>query len=280
MELLLLLKENKWEDIIFSKDFNFKNYSIPETILGHAPFIAEPYFGHRSRIYQLDLYSQPDKIADIIIQAYDEGVRAINLVNDENLIKGFDLACDAGCKMKVIATVGKSNMDYIAPNYEIASEVDWDKDIEFFSNYDCPLMLVDEFIVDGYNWSLTSKILGEINDAGVLSGIITAFPYKTTDKLINNSIDMDLFDFYMIPINSFAYMMDTPSFLKNQREEFREKLLSLNKKIIACRIFAAGILMPDEAFAFLNNLDFIDLITFGVASKNEIIKDMEVLKRF
>ncbi|MBQ9025729.1 MAG: hypothetical protein IJ104_05035 [Methanobrevibacter sp.] len=230
-------------------------------------------------MYYEDLYTQPERIADVILQAYDCGVAAINLVNNENLLKGFDLACDNGCKMKVVATVGKSDVDYLNPNYEVACEVDWEDDIELFSSYDTPVMLVDEFITDAYKWNLTSKILNSINDSGALSGIVTAFPYRTTD-LLKDNLDMDLFDFYMIPLNSFAYMMDTPSFLKAQREEFRSKILDLNKKIIACRIFSVGIQTPQESFTFLNNLDFVDLITFGVASEEEIKKDMEVLKSF
>ena len=215
----------------------------------------------------------------IILNAYDCGVRAINLINDGNILKAFDRACENGCDMKVIATVGKSEIDYLAPNYEVACEADWEGDIELFSGYDAPVMLVDEFITDAYKWNLTSKILGEINDAGALSGLVTAFPYRTTN-LLKDNIDMDLFDFYMIPINSFAYMMDTSSFLKAQRAEFREKILDLNKKIIACRVLSAGIQTPDEGFTFLNSLDFVDLVTFGVASVDEIKKDMEVLKSF
>ena len=223
----------------------------------------------------MDLYSQPDKIAEIILTANDNGVEAINLVNNDVLIKAFDLACDNGCEMKVIGTVGKSDVDYLNPNYEIAREVDWHEDIDLFTQYDCPLMMIDEFIVDGYNWSLTSKILEEINNHS-LSGIITAFPYRTTD-LLSDNINMDLFDFYMIPVNSFAYMMDTPSFLKAQRAEFRKKILELNKKIIACRIFAAGIQTPEEGFNFLNSLDFVDIVTFGVASTDEVKEDINVL---
>ena len=245
--------------------------------MGYGPFLAEPYYGHRARLYQLDLYSQPERIADVILTAFDEGVKAINLVNNENLLKGFDLACENGCEMKVIATIGKSDVDYLAPNYEVACDVDWQDDIELFSKYDSPVMLVDEFIVDAYKWNLTSKILEGINDSSALSGIITAFPYRTTD-LLQDNIDLDLFDFYMIPINSFAYMMDTPSFLKAQRAEFRQKILDLNKKIIACRVFSVGIQTPEEGFNFLNTLDFVDLVTFGVASEEEIKKDMEVLK--
>ena len=106
-------------------------------ILGNAPFIAEPYFGHRSRLYDLDLHRNPDAIADIIIESYNHGVRAINLVNDDALIKVFDMALDEGCDMKVVATVGKSDVDYMNPNYDVAKEVDWEDDIELFDNYDC-----------------------------------------------------------------------------------------------------------------------------------------------
>ena len=263
--------------IIFLNNLVIKDKAVPEAVLGYGPFLAEPYYGHRARLYQLDLYSQPDKIAEVILAAWDEGVNAINLVNNKNLLKGFDLATDNGCEMKVIATIGKSEVDYLAPNYEVACEVDWQEDIELFSAYDTPVMLVDEFITDAYKWNLTSKILSQINDSDSLSGIVTAFPYRTTD-LLKDNIDLDLFDFYMIPLNSFAYMMDTPSFLKAQREEFRQKILDLNKKIIACRVFAAGIQTPQEGFNFLSNLDFVDLVTFGAASKDEIKEDMEVLK--
>ena len=74
--------------------------------------MAEPYYGHRSRLYYDDLYTQPENMAEIILSAYDLGVGAINLINDENILKAFDLACDNGCDMKVIATIGKSEIDY------------------------------------------------------------------------------------------------------------------------------------------------------------------------
>ena len=216
---------------MFFEDLEYKGKVIPQTILGYGPFMAELYYGHRSRLYLDDLYNNPQNTADVIIEAYNQGVRAINLVNNSNLLKAYDLAVDAGCEMKVIATIGKSDVDYLNPNYEVAKEVDWDDDIELFSSYDCPLMLVDEFIVDGYDWKLTSKILSEINNVGSLSGIVTAFPSKTTDLLPNN-LDMDLFDFYMIPYNSLSYMMDISAFNASQRQEFIEKVVSLNKKII------------------------------------------------
>ena len=212
---------------MFFEDLEYKGKFIPQTILGYGPFMAELYFGHRSRLYLDDLYNNPQNIAEVIIESYNQGVRAINLVNDDNLLKAYDIAVSEGCEMKVIATIGKSDVDYLNPNYEVAKEVDWDEDIDLFSQYDCPVMLVDEFITDGYDWSLTSKILNRIGDAGALSGLVTAFPMRTTEMIVQN-LDMDLFDFYMIPYNSLSYMMDISAFNASQRQEFIEKIVGLN----------------------------------------------------
>ena len=264
---------------MFFEDLEYKGKSIPQTILGYGPFMAELYFGHRSRLYLDDLYNNPQNIAEVIIESYNQGVRAINLVNDDNLLKAYDIAVSEGCEMKVIATIGKSDVDYLNPNYEVAKEVDWDEDIDLFSQYDCPVMLVDEFITDGYDWSLTSKILNRIGDAGALSGLVTAFPMRTTEMIVQN-LDMDLFDFYMIPYNSLSYMMDISAFNASQRQEFIEKIVGLNKKIIATRILAAGVLKPQEAFTFYKNVDFVDAICMGVASVSEASEDFKLLKEF
>lgn len=264
---------------MFFEDIGYKGKSIPQTILGYGPFMAEPYFGHRSRIYQIDLYDNPQAIAEVIMESYNQGIRAINLVNDSKLLKAYDMAMDEGCEMKVIATIGKSDVDYLNPNYEVAKEVDWDDDIELFSNYDCPLMLVDEFITDAYDWRLTSKILNRINDAGSLSGLVTAFPSRTTDLLPVN-LDMNLFDFYMIPLNSISYMMDISAFNASQRQEFVDRILKLNKKIIATRVLAAGVLKPEESFAFYKNVDYVDAISIGVAKVEEARDDFSLLKEY
>jgi hypothetical protein len=264
---------------MFFEDLEYKDKAIPECILGYGPFMAELYFGHRSRLYLDDLYNNPQNAAEVIVESYNQGVRAINLVNNPNLLKAYDIACDEGCEMKVIATIGKSDVDYLNPNYEVAKEVDWEEDIELFSSYDCPLMLVDEFITDAYDWRLTSKILNEINDSGSLSGLVTSFPSKTSDLIVDN-LDMDLFDFYMIPYNSLSYMMDISAFNASQRQEFIEKIVNLNKKIIATRILAAGVLKPKEAFTFYKNVDFVDAVCMGVAKVEEAREDFEMLKEF
>ena len=74
--------------------------------------------------------------------------------------------------------------------------------------------------------------------------------------------------------------MDISAFNASQREEFKQKLLGLNKKIIASKVLAAGVLNPKEAFTFLSNIDYVDLITLGVAKVEEASEDFSILKEF
>ncbi|MDL2246670.1 hypothetical protein LJB96_03530 [Methanobrevibacter sp. OttesenSCG-928-K11] len=262
---------------IFNDSLEFKDKLIPETILGTAPLTGETYFGHRARLYQLDLHRNPENIAKIICSAYDEGVKGINLVNDDALLEGWKIAQENGCNMEIISTIGKREVDYLAPNYEKSKNVDWIGDIELFSSMGSELMLIDEFIVDGYDWDYIEKILKEINNRNILSGIITSFPFETINKLLDEEVNTDLFDFLMIPINKLAYMMDTPSFLEKERNELNILLQKLDKKIIASKVLAAGIQMPEEAFNFLKTLNHIDLVTIGVASEKEVKDDFNLL---
>lgn len=178
--------------------------------------------------------------------------------------------------MDIIATIGKVEVDYLNPDYEESRNVDYLSEIEMFKSLNAKVMLVDEFIVDRYDWDFIGDILENINKHS-LSGLITSFPFKTTKEIISSNLNKDLFDFYMIPINQLAYMMDSPSFLQKERDELKDLLLAIDKKIIASKILAAGIQMPKEAFNFMDKLDYIDLVTIGVASEKEVKEDFEVL---
>ena len=172
--------------IIFNEDLEFKGKSIPRVVLGNAPFLADAYFGHRTRLYNLDLLRNPNKVSKIIEKSYECGARSINLANKENLLKAYGMACDNGVEMKAVSTIGKTEMDYVMPNYQQAKmEATWKEDIESLSQYDNSMMLVDEFLVDTYDWDFICEILDAINDAGIPSGIITSFPFKTSEKLID-----------------------------------------------------------------------------------------------
>jgi len=260
---------------IFQNNLVFKNKEIPRIILGTGPFTAESYFGHRSRLYHLDLEINSDNVAKIINKSSELGIKAINLVNNDNLIESYQKAKDSE-EIVVIGTVGKSKIDYINPDYEKAKEVNWKKDIAILSKFNCPIMLIDEFITDSYDWNLLEEILTEIKKQGIFPGLITAYPFKTTKKLIDSPI-LDLFDFYMIPVNKLGYMMDIESFMEEERKELAKLLKKLDKKVIVNKILACGIQQVEEGFEFLKTLDYVDMVAIGIATEEEAKIDFELL---
>ena len=174
-------------------------------------------------------------MANIIEKSYDLGVKSINLSNNENLLKAFKIAVNNGVDMKVVSTLGKTDMDYVRPDFNQArEEANIKEDIEKLAEFDNSVMLIDEFLVDSYDWDYLTNILEEINDKGINAGLITSFPFKTTEKLLKSSLveDKNLFDFYMVPVNKVAYMMDCDDFLINNQQKLENLLKKLDKKII------------------------------------------------
>ncbi|AMK14885.1 hypothetical protein [Methanobrevibacter olleyae] len=268
--------------IIFNEDLEFKGKSIPRVVLGNAPFLADAYFGHRTRLYNLDLLRNPNNVSKIIEKSYELGVRSINLANKENLLKAFEIASNDGVEMQAVSTIGKTEMDYVLPNYDEARrEATWKEDIENLAQFDNSLMLVDEFLIDTYDWDFITEILEAINDTGIPSGIITSFPFKTSEKLIDSPIieDKGLFDFYMIPVNKVGYMMDVPDFRANKQEELVNLLNKIDKKIIINKILAVGIQRPEEAFNFLKTLDYAEMVSVGIASEMEAEETFGILNK-
>ena len=238
---------------MFQNHIEIKNKKIPQTSLGTAPFIGMPYFGHRSRLYQLDFYNNPENILKVIRKSYDMGVRAIQLIPEEPVVKALEMAQDEGLKLDIWGTIRKENLM---------------GDIELLSNLNSSMMLLDEWVTDKSEMDFIAGALDIINDENSIAGLITALPKETTPKLIDSDIK-DLFEVYMVPVNKLGYMMDYSTFLTPEREELASLLKKLDKVVMANKILAVGILTPQEALEFLKTLDYVDLVTMGVASEKE-----------
>ncbi len=240
---------------------------------------CEGYFGHRTRMYELDLYNQPEKIASVIRKSYQMGVRAMNLPNNPSILDALNILKEESINMKLIGTIGHTDVNYLMPDFNKArEEADYIKDIQTLSDYDTPVMLVDDILVDAYDWDYTSKILEEIKDQGIMAGIITSRTFNTTKELLSGKLDLDLFDFYMLPINKVAYTMDVDFFLDDEKEELASMLNELDKNIIVSRLLACGIQMPEEAFNFFKTLDYADMACVSVASQTEAEQTFGTLK--
>ncbi len=239
-----------------------------EIILGTSPFIFAPQFGHRTRLYELDFEKQPENIAEILDKSYELGVHNILLNRSEDLEKALDMSIEHGNNWTVIA---KTNVD----NFE--------EDLEIFKKYNTTTIMLDGFFVDSNieeeNFDNISRYLKKIKECGYTPAIETRTPFKNIPIIIESSI-IDEFDEIMLPLNFYGYMMDC-NFLNNEnKEKINNILSSLDKKIIANRTLATGILQVKEAYEFISTIEYVDSVCVGVAKVSEAEETFGIINEY
>lgn len=238
---------------MFEGNIDVNEKEIPRVLLGTSPFIAAPQFGHRARLYQLDLYSNPENIFRIIRRSWEMGVAGIQLIPYPPVVEAMEMAIDAGIKMQVIGTLRPENEN---------------EDIELLSKLKASAMLLHGATTDNGNWDFIGGVLQSVADEGALPGLATHMPFQCTENLLESPV-LDLFKLYMVPVNKLGYLMDCDTYGPEKRIELNDKISLLNKTVIAKKILAAGILTPEEALDHLQTVNFADIVTFGIASEEE-----------
>ena len=239
------------------------NTTLPRILLGTSPFIGAGQFGHRARLYQLDLYSNPENMFQIIKTSYDKGVRGMQLLPYPPVIQALEMAREEGMKIDVIGTV--------RPEQE-------QEDIKLLKSLDAKAMLLHAITTDQGDWDFIAKNLNRIRQATAIPGLVTHRPFHTTRKLLESPV-RDLFELYMLPVNRLGYLMDCEQNLEEERRQLREMILELDKTIIGKKLLAAGIMTPQDAFEYLKTLDYVDMVAVGIASEKEAQETFEILSR-
>ncbi len=234
---------------------------IPRTLLGTSPFIAAAQFGHRARLYQLDLYNNPENILKIIKKSYEMGIRGIQVIPYPPVVQALNGALEAGFKMDVVGTV--------RPEKE-------KEDVEILSELGAGSMLLHAETTDKKDWDFIEEKLQAIKDASAVPGLVTHMPFQSTSSLLESPVN-DLFDLYMVPVNKLGYLMDCDTYGTKERIKLHEMIKNLDKTIIAKKILAAGILQPEEAFNYLKSVDFADIVALGIASEYEAQETFNLL---
>lgn len=234
---------------------------IPRTLLGTSPFSGASHFGHRARLYLLDLYRNPGAMAKVMIKSYEMGVRGIQLIPYPPVVEALEMAREEGFPLDIIAT--------IRPESE-------NEDMALLSDLNARAMLVDSVITDQREWEALGEKLDLIKDTGAVPGLVTQFPFKTTQELLKSPILND-FELYMTPLNQLGYLMDTDTFRPDVQAKFGEMIHKLDKTIIAMHVLAAGIMTPGKAFDYLKTVDYVDMVALGIASEKEAGKTFSKL---
>lgn len=239
-----------------------------EIILGTSPFIFAPQFGHRTRLYELDFEKQPENIVKILDKAYEKGVHKILLNRSDDLEIALDMSIDNGNDWELI---GKTN------------DTNFEEDLNIFSKYNTSTIMLDGFFVDknieSNDFEYISQYLNDIKMKGYIPSIETRTPFKNIPKIVESEIIND-FDEIMLPLNFYGYMMDC-NFLTNENKEKIQNLLSsLNKKVIANRTLATGILQPKEAYEFISKVDNVNSVCVGVAKVEEVEETFSIINSY
>jgi len=246
---------------MFEGKIKVLNKEIPRTLLGTSPFVAAPQFGHRARLYQIDLYNNPDNIFKIIKKSFEMGITGIQVIPYPPVIEALQLAHDVGISMDIIGT--------IRPEKE-------DEDFETFSDLNAISMLIHGVTTDAGDWDFIESNLLRIKDEGVIPGLVTHMPFQTTASLLKSPL-LDLFDIYSVPVNKLGYLMDCDMYGVDERSKLNGLLNEMNKIVIAKKVLAAGVLKPKEAFDYLKTVNFPDIVALGIASEAEAEETFKLL---
>jgi hypothetical protein len=246
---------------MFEGKLNIFNREIPRTLLGTSPFIAAAQFGHRARLYQIDLYNNPENIFKIIKKSYEMGITGIQVIPYPPVIEALKEALNAGYDMDIIGTV--------RPEKEL-------EDIQLLSNLNATSMILHADITDKKDWNFIGEKLQFIKDEDAVPGLATHMPYSTTKRLVVSPVK-ELFNVYMVPVNKLGYLMDTEIYGSDERTHLNQLIKSMDKTVIVKKVLAAGILKPQEAFNYLKTVEFADIITIGIASEAEAQETFNLL---
>jgi hypothetical protein len=246
---------------MFEGKLKVLNREIPRTLLGTSPFIAAPQFGHRARLYQLDLYNNPENIFKIIKKSYEMGITGIQVIPYPPVIEALKEALNAGYEMDIIGTV--------RPEKEL-------EDIKLLSDLNAISMILHADITDKKDWNFIGKKLQIIKDGNAIPGLATHMPYLTTTRLFGSPVQ-EMFDIYMVPVNKLGYLMDSDIYGSEERTHLNQLIKKLDKTVIVKKVLAAGILQPQEAFDYLKTVEFADVVTLGIASEGEAQETFSLL---
>ena len=246
---------------MFEGNLKILNREIPRTLLGTSQFIAAAQFGHRARLYQIDLYNNPENIFKIIKKSYEMGITGIQVIPYTPVIEALKKALNAGYDMDIIGTV--------RPEKEL-------EDIQLLSNLNATSMILHADITDKKDWNFIGEKLQLIKDGDAVPGLATHMPYLTTKRLFGSPVQ-EMFDVYMVPVNKLGYLMDSELYGSDERAHLNQLIKSLDKTVIVKKVLAAGILKPQEAFDYLKTVEFADIVTIGIASEEEAQETFSLL---
>lgn len=214
---------------------------IPRVMLGTSPFIGAGQFGVKALEYRREFYDQPENMKRLFLASHRLGIRAVQLIAYEPLIKALeDAERITGRFFKVITIVE-----------------DFTAKLERLSKLEPEYIAPHARFCDGNDLHL-SEWIDAIKCSGARAAASTHIPGLTLPRLKELG-----FEAYLVPLNPLGYLMEP---------DFNSALSAISrtpKPVIAIKPLAAGKLKPENwVFEFIYT--YADSMAVGMVSEKEI----------
>ena len=216
-------------------------------MLGTSPFIGAGQFGVRSAEYYVKFYLNPKRIAEVYREAYELGIRALQLVVCEPTVKALE---EAGV------------------NFYLATSIygNFHKDLRLVERFSPEIVAIHAEIADSLNHEKIRSCLEAIRKVGAIPAAATHNPGVTIPELEK----FGEFEVYLAPLNRLGLYME-PSV-----ELTLKALRECRAKIVAIKPLAAGRLKPREALAYVYK--YAESACVGMTNRREILEVLEAFK--
>jgi len=168
---------------------------------------------------------------------------------------GFKSFCIPWC-----SRLSRRLRGYWAQGSQSSGPVEEEADIAVLQEFETASMLLHGELTDSKNTHMIRFLLDKIRETGSLAGLVTHRPLQTLSWLDKARLK---FDMIMVPLNRAGLFMDADA------GEIVKVLKHLGKPVIAKKTLAAGYPQPEEALRYVADLEYIEIVTIGIASQEK-----------
>lgn len=225
---------------------------LPLILVGTSPFIGAGQFGRRAYVYYKRFYGKPQKVREVLEEAYLQGVRAVQALLFQHILEAILLLKRDGLEFKVWASLQPYSSE---------------KDLTFLKKLEVEGAAIHGETSDSLDVEHVSFLLKKIKGEGYYAGMAIHSPKSVIPWLLKTGLDVD---FIIVPFNKLGVFMDVkPNQLLNLLRE-------LGKPVMAMKTLAAGLLNPAEALKEVFSRPEISSAAIGVASREEAAETFKI----
>ena len=218
-------------------------------MLGTSPFIGAGQFGLKALEYYKTFCLKPSNIAKIYREAYQLGIKALQLVVSPPTIEALT----------------EVNLDF---HLTVSIYGDFEKALRRLERFSPEVVALHAEIADSFNLAKIRECLKAVKRIGAVPAAATHSPGETIPFLDSRLGEIEV---YLAPLNRIG------AFMEPSPEATLKALKETSAKIVAIKPLAAGRLKPKEALEYV--YQFADSAAVGLTSRKEILEVLDALRQ-